>query len=301
MIVSASYRTDIPAFYGTWFLNRLDAGHCRVINPYGGPAYRVPLDREAVDGFVFWTKNAGPFLGALDEVARRGYPFVLHYTITGYPRALETSVIDADRAVAQLRRIAGRFGRRSVVWRYDPVLLTSATDAAWHRETFARLAAAISGSADEVVVSFAHIYAKTRVNLTALGRRTGLAWRDPETAEKRALIADLAAIAADHRLRLTICAQRELQVEGSEAARCIDAARLSDLAGRSIAAKRRGNRPDCACAVSRDIGAYDTCPHGCIYCYAVRNRGVARRRFGAHDPTGEFLFTPETPQNSQKQ
>ncbi len=110
MIISASYKTDIPAFYGEWFMERLKAEHCRMVNPYGGQVCRVPLDVGAVDGFVFWTRNLESFLGHLSEVRDRGYPFVVHQTITGYPRALDASTIGAARAVDHLRRVGQRFG-----------------------------------------------------------------------------------------------------------------------------------------------------------------------------------------------
>ncbi|MFQ6019068.1 MAG: DUF1848 family protein, partial [Kiloniellaceae bacterium] len=197
MIVSASYRTDIPAFYGTWFRNRLADGVCRVVNPYGGQDYRVPLNREAVEGFVFWTRNIAPFGAALAEVAARGFPFIVQYTVTGFPRELETSVTPAERSIALLRDLARRYGPRVAVWRYDPVLITSVTPAGWHRRAFARLAAALESVVDEVVLSFAQIYAKTRANTARAGRRHGFTWRDPPDEEKRALLSDLAEIAGD--------------------------------------------------------------------------------------------------------
>lgn len=289
MIVSASYRTDIPAFYAEWFLRRLDAGYCRAANPYGGQIYRVPLDRPAVDGFVFWTRNPGPFLGALEIVRARGYPFVVHYTVTGYPRALEASVPAPGAAVDRLRALAERYGRRAVVWRYDPILLTSATGPDWHEANFARLAAAVAGATDEVVVSFAHIYRKTQANLARAACAHGFAWRDPDWSEKRALLARLVQIAADFGLLVSVCAQPDALCTGAEPARCIDAVRLSEVAGRPVDAKPRGNRPGCACAASRDIGAYDTCPHGCVYCYAVRTRARAQSRLRGHDPASEML------------
>ena len=92
MIVSASYRTDIPAFYGRWFMNRLDAGSCGVLNAYNGKTHSVSLQRQDVDGLVFRTKNIGPFLEPLQEIHRRGLPFVVQYTINGYPAALEQSI-----------------------------------------------------------------------------------------------------------------------------------------------------------------------------------------------------------------
>jgi hypothetical protein len=300
MIVSASYRSDIPAFYGEWFVNRLAAGFCRVANPYGGAPYRVALAGQGLDGFVFWTRNAQPFRPVLERLAGGGVPFVLHYSLTGYPRSLEASVVGAETALEAMRDLARRFGSRALVWRYDPVLLTSLTPPAWHRATFARLAKALTAgpepACDEVVLSFAQIYAKTRGNLDRAAARHGFTWQDPPGDEKRALLAELAGIAADHGLSASVCSQPELldpEAEGPlRPARCIDAARLSDLAQRAVAARTKGNRPGCLCAESRDIGAYDSCPHGCVYCYAVRRPALAKRRYRAHDPESEFLIAP---------
>lgn len=292
MIVSASYRTDIPAFYARWFLNRLRAGYCRTVNPYGRQVSTVALTREAVDGFVFWTRNAGPFAGALDEVAARGIPFTVQFTITGYPRALETSVVDWRLAARQIRALARDFGPHVAVWRYDPVVASSLTPAAWHEETFARIARALEGATDECVISFAHSYAKTRRNMDAAARAHDFAWEDPDDAWKREMCGRLAAIAARHGMALTLCSQPEFAAGRAGDARCIDADRLSRVAGYPIAAKQKGNRPGCACFESRDIGDYDSCPHGCVYCYAVRARDLAKRRHARHDPESEFLIEP---------
>jgi hypothetical protein len=303
MIVSASYRTDIPAHYGAWFRRRLAAGFVRVRNPYGGRDGIVSLRPGDVDGFVFWTRNVAPFLPALDDVAARGMPFTVQFTITGYPRAVEAGTLTADAALDGVRALARRWGPRAVVWRYDPVVLTDMTDAPWHRENFTRLAGALRGAVDEVVVSFVEPYRKTRRNLDAAARAAGFAWRDPPNDEKRALVADLAARADAHGMRLTLCTQPMLAgpalagaapggaapAAGPPAAACIDAGRLSDMADRAISAPVRGNRPGCLCAASRDIGAYDTCAQGCAYCYAVSSRAAARRALAAHAPTAESL------------
>lgn len=294
MIVSASYRTDIPAYYGDWFLARLDAGHALVANPYGGAPYRVGLGRAEVDAFVFWTRNAGPFMGAFDTVRRRGFPFVVQFTITSYPRRIEPGTIGADAAIGQLRAIAGAFGPRAVVWRYDPILISEAMPAAWHAANFARLAAALRGATDEAVVSFVAPYRKTARNLAAALGAAGPAWRDPPADEKRALIRELGAIAAAAGMRLTLCTQ-PLLADAATAARCIDAERLSDVAGRAIEARTKGNRPGCLCAESRDIGAYDTCAQGCAYCYAVGARATAQAALRAHDPAADSLSPRAAP------
>lgn len=288
MIVSASYRTDIPALYARWFLQRLAAGEVQVANPYGRKPYTVALRRSEVSGFVFWTRNIGPLLDDLPSIAAIA-PFVVQFTVTGYPRVLEPGVIGAEVAVDQIRAVANRFGPRAVVWRYDPILDTSLTPLAGHRETFARLADALAGSVDEVVVSFTQIYAKTRRNLEAAARRHAFSWREPEDSQKSALIDDIAGTAATHGIELRVCTQPDLVAAGATPARCIDAARLSDLAGRTITARTKGNRPGCLCHESRDIGAYDTCPQGCVYCYAVANRAVAKRNLAAHDANAGSL------------
>ncbi|MEI6986183.1 MAG: DUF1848 domain-containing protein [Rhodospirillaceae bacterium] len=286
MIVSASYRTDIPAFYGSWFLERLRAGWCRTLNPYGGPPVLVDLRPESVDGFVFWTRNLEPFSAGLEAVEAAGIPFVVQYTITGYPRQLERSVIDPARAVTQFRRIRARWGLRGAVWRYDPIIFSSLTPPEWHLTNFHELAASLSGCCDEVVVSFMQPYRKTVRNLDAAAIAHNFTWRDPDCDERLELITRLGGIAAEHGMTLTLCTQPDLN--GPSAA-CIDVVRLSDVAGRPLKARLKGNRPGCACAESRDIGAYDTCAHGCVYCYAVTSRATVQKHLLGHDAAAEFL------------
>ncbi|SLN18109.1 DUF1848 domain-containing protein [Oceanibacterium hippocampi] len=294
-ILSASYRTDIPAFYADWFRRRFAAGSVDVLNPYGGRVQHLPLRGDGVTGYVFWTRNAAPFAGALEDVSAAGIPFYLQYSLTGYPRPLESSVPASAAAIEAIRRLSDRFGRRALVWRYDPVLLTSLTPAAVHRQRFAELARALNGIIDEVVLSFAQIYTKTRRNLDRAAARHDFGWQDPPADEKRALLAELGQIARNEGLTPTLCSQPELLTPPFAGAACIDGERLSDLAGRAIAVRRKGNRPGCLCAESRDIGAYDSCPHGCVYCYAVTSKDAVRKRRARHDPASSCLVPPTRP------
>jgi len=288
MIVSASYRTDIPAFHAAWLLSRLEAGFAEVENPYGGAPYKVSLRPGEVQGFVLWTRNIKPLLADLPRVAARA-PFMVQFTLTGYPRPLEPGVIGRQAALDQLRALRGTWGPRVAVWRYDPILISTLTPPEAHRASFATIASALEGAVDEVVVSFADLYRKTARNLAAAARRHGFAWRDPPDDEKRALLAELSGIASEHRMRLTLCVEPALASAAAEPSRCIDAARLSDIAGRPILAREQGNRPGCLCAASRDIGAYDTCAQGCVYCYAVTSRTRAAARIKAQDPDAPRL------------
>jgi len=300
MIISASYKTDIPAFYGEWFMRRLQAGWCQTHNPYGRQVYTINLrrepddaGREGVDGIVFWTKNIAPFMRHLAVVAECGYPFVVQHSITGYPRVLEQRVVDWERAAACVREIARTYGPRAAIWRYDPILFTDITPPEWHAETFARLAGQLAGAVTEAVVSVAQIYRKTRRNMAAAAAVAGFDWTPHEAHSERygrELIARLAGIARAHGIALKVCAQERFLLPGLvEEARCIDAAWFGGVY------KRHGNRTECACSASRDIGEYDTCPHGCVYCYAVHNRARALARLRRHDPGSAFLCEPDSP------
>jgi hypothetical protein len=294
MIISASSRTDIPAFYGDWFRYRLDAGYCLSINAFNGHTYRIGLRREDVDGFVFWTKSLGPFMPKLAVLRERGFPFVVHYTINGYPRFLEPSIPPAETAVAHMRFVAETYGPMVGIWRYDPILITNATDFSFHRENFGRLARALAGVVDEVVVAYvSFVFRKTRTSLARAARQAGFQWEDPDNERKRVFLTDLSAIAAQNGMTLRLCAQPEYLSPGIPEAVCIDAQRLSEVAGRTILAQTPGHRGErCACHYSRDIGAYDTCLHGCVYCYAVSDLQTARRFHRQHDPAAEWLCPP---------
>jgi len=292
VIISASYKTDIPAFYPEWFLNRLNAGYCKVRNPYGGQPFTVSLARQDVDGFVFWTKNLGPFIDSLPIVHEREYPFVIQYTINGYPRSLEPAVVSAKIAAEHMKSLTTLYGPQVAVWRYDTIVCTSETPLDFHVENFKQLAQSLRGTTNEVVISFAQIYKKTLKNLDLAAEQFGFTWTDPSDAEKRGVVKELYRAAKANGMQLTLCSQPELLEDGAQAARCVDAMRFTRISGQTVQAKLKGNREGCGCYASKDIGDYDTCPHGCVYCYAVRNRKAVQERYRMHDPTGEFLYEP---------
>jgi hypothetical protein len=291
VVISASYKTDIPAFYGRWFLNRVDAGYCWVKNPVSGRPFYVSLRGEDVDGIVFWTKNPWPFMQELAKVRRRGYPFYFQYTITGYGEAIERAVLPSARSVEAVQRIVQAHGIGSVVWRYDPIVLTDSTPFDWHIENFERLAYCLSGLVDEVATKFLVVHAKTRRNLTAA---IGDTWGDPLQDVKAGLLLTLRDIAARSGMRLTLCSQPEISIDLPKAI-CIDAARLNALGANIEAPKTLGNRPGCLCIEARDIGDYDTCPQGCAYCYATQHQSLAIRRHRQHDPHAESLIPMQCP------
>jgi hypothetical protein len=277
-VISASRRTDIPAFYTPWLLARLRAGLCHVDSPYGGGVRRVDLRPEAVRALVLWTRNPAPLLPHLDALA--AYPSYAMVTITGYPRALEPAAPTEADAVAAFRRLAEAWGPSRVHWRYDPVLLSAETPAAVHRANVARLAAALAGHTARCIVSFTDFYAKTRRNLA------GVAYTDPDADARSALAAELAEIAAGHGIAMHACCEAGLPLPG---AHCVDASLIAALSpGAALATAP--SRAGCGCAASVDIGAYDTCAHGCRYCYATSAPAAALRRRAEHDPADTILW-----------
>lgn len=292
MIISASYKTDIPAFYGEWFIKRLSAGYCKARNAFNNKPFEIDLSKRTVDGFIFWTKNARPFSIGLREVARREYPFIVQYTINGYPRELENRVVDYQAAIENFISISKVYSSQACVWRYDPIIFSDITDEDFHVRRFSEIASKLSGYTDEVVFSFVQMYRKTKNSLGKLEVSSGYKYDDGTQDQKISLVNKLVDIAQIQGMKVNVCSQPEFLGLNNALgeARCVDAIRLEQIAGRLVNAKLRGSRSSCGCYESKDIGEYDTCPHGCIYCYAVRSRERALGRYKIHDPNSEFLF-----------
>ncbi len=283
-IVSASRRTDIPACYAEWFFRRIRAGFADVRNPIQPrQVRRVSLRPEDLDGLVFWTRNPAPMLPRLGEIPP--VPFYFQVTLTGYGPDLEPGLPDEADRVEAIRRLADRIGPDRVVWRYDPVLLTTEHTIPRRLERFADLSARLAGATRRCVISFLDPYRKIAGAMAAYGLSA------PDEAQVMALAEGLSDIGRQRGLELRACAEPwDLSSFGIRPSRCIDASLLENIGGRPLGRRRDPHqRPACGCDASVDIGAYDTCPHGCVYCYANRNRATALRLCGTHDPDAPAL------------
>jgi len=284
VIISASRRTDIPAFYSAWFMNRIREGSCLVVNPYN-PARtsRIALNPEAVDAVVFWTRDPLPLLPHLDELERRGYPSVFLFTLLDYPPLLEPRAPSLRHRIDGFQRLSDNIGPPRVIWRYDPIVLSNLTGPSYHADRYAKIARALEGYSTRCIVSILDVYRKVRRGLEP-AFRTGFRLLDQESMSRaiEELTPDLAQAAKSHGFTVQSCAEkRDLATHGVPPGACIDAAYLQELFGISVSSRKDpSQRKLCRCAVSRDIGAYDTCPYGCLYCYAVSSpaRAAANRR-----------------------
>ncbi|PWB46870.1 MAG: hypothetical protein C3F18_12375 [Nitrosomonadales bacterium] len=292
MIISASRRTDIPAFYSEWFLNRVSEGYVLLKNPFNAHQIRrVSLRPEDVDLIVFWTRNADKLMPSLRQLDTRGYRYYFQYTINSYPRSVEKSVPGPQRAIQTFIELSNLIGARKVIWRYDPILVSNLSSIGEHKRVFEKIARALTGSTERVVISFVDMYKRVSANI---GQVPGLSV-DKEFANSDAVF-DLAQhisdVAKQCGMSIQSCAEEiDLEQQGIMHGKCIDDNLIRSLYSISVSAKKDKNqRLPCGCVESVDIGQYDTCLHGCQYCYATTNHLQATKNFEKHNPKSPLLI-----------
>jgi len=297
-VISVSRRTDVPAFYGEWFMGRVREGFAGVVHPFGGQRYLVSLKPEDVTCFVFWSKDFTPFVGHLETLDRLGYKFYFNYTLTGAPPAFESHV-DKAAALRTLKHLSRRYSPTHINWRFDPLVLSSLSDEEFYRREFMRLVQELEGLVERCYFSFVMPYRKVDRNFRELERTTGIRLAKCDEQRRIDLAHQLAEVARSHGIAMYSCCGEYLVGDGILKAHCIDGALIERLFyPQGLAWSEKPTRSGCGCAESIDIGTYDTCPHGCVYCYANANKAVARRTFESHDPAAAFLgFTK--PQSDQ--
>lgn len=287
MIISASRRTDLPAYYMEWFLNRLEAGFVLVRNPMNPhQVSRISLSPEVVDAIVFWSKNPAPLLTRVDEFSR--IPFEVQYTLNPYGPSVEPNLgADPETRIRNFRELARRTSPERIIWRYDPILLSPRFPIEFHVREFEALASRLSGAAEVCVISFVDDYRNTRRNQAQLQLMpTG-------TEEMRRIGQAFGEIGRRYGFTVQTCAEKvDLSEFGVEHGCCIDGNRLERLVGPglSVLKKDSGQRTECGCVESVDVGAYNTCAHGCRYCYANYNPAMLGQNVSAHDPSSPLLF-----------
>ena len=233
----------------------------------------VSLEPVNVDAIVFWTRNAAPLLRRLPELDERGYNYIFLYTITGYGSPLETNCPPLKKAAETFKRLSDMLGPERLIWRFDPIVSVEEKGSDWTIARFEEIARSLRGCTGRVVVSFLDLYKKIIRRLEKLKNEHGLTVAD--TANQPSFVSHaataLASLAAENEMEIYSCAEKtDLKPFGITPGSCIDAAYLNKIFGLAIPpAKDKSQRPHCTCAASRDIGTYNTCRHGCVYCYAI--------------------------------
>lgn len=284
MIVNTGGRTDAVQYYSEWLLRRFEEGYALSRNPlFPKKVSRIELSPDVVDCVVFCSKNYRPILPRLHEITER-FNSYCYYAITAYGRDVEPGVPPIEESMRTLVELASIVGRQRVAWRYDPVLLTKSYTIGRHLETFERMASALAPHIDRCIFSFVEVYEKVKFNMPEL---VVLAEEDMNE-----LARGTGAIAAKYGIHLQICGtDADYSRYGVHASGCMTLDILgaaNNVEFRTL--KHRGMRRGCHCMEARDIGAYDSCPNGCKYCYANKDPRRAAKNLALHDPESPLLL-----------
>jgi len=288
-IISVSRRTDIPAFYRDWFMGRLREGFAGVVNPFGGRRYIVSLKPEDVVCFVFWSKNFSPFLEDLKIIESLGYKFYFNYTITALPSVFENNV-EKQSVIESLKQLGRTYSPRHINWRFDPIIISNICGRDFYIRAFEELASEFEGLVERCYFSFVTEYGKVKRNFEELERTTTVKITDCSADFKLELANELAAIAERFGIRMFSCCGDYLVGQKINKAHCIDGSIIESLFfPEGLSYNEKPTRTECGCTESTDIGTYDTCPHGCVYCYANVNKRRAGNAFSNRDEQSAFL------------
>ena len=288
MIISASRRIDIPAFFSEWFMNRIHEGFAIVRNPMNDQPLRVLLTPDWVDCIVFWTKNPIPLIPKLDQL--KDYCFYFQFTLTGYGHDVETHLPDKKGAIIPaFQQLSEKIGPEKVIWRYDPILVNDRYSIDYHINAFVQIAEALDGYTEKCVFSFVDTYAK---NISAM---QSLGVRDLTPDEMRDMAIKIRDIAKERHMVVATCAEEiDLDELGIEHNACIDKALIERITGGKIKdikkiIKDAGQREACRCMASKEIGAHNSCGNGCVYCYANYSPDSVKKHMAKYDPKSPIL------------
>lgn len=290
MIINTGMRTDIPAFYHEWLINRIREGFVLVRNPYNpSQVTRYSLSPEVVDLIAFCTKNPAPMLEHMDVLKPYGqYWFV---TITPYGKDIEPNVPDKRKVMEDFRKLSDIVGVDCVGWRYDPIFVDDRRTVEWHIAQFEQMAEMLSGYTKTCVISFIDLYKKVERNFPEA--------REVYQKDRLTIGKAFIEIAKRHDITIRPCAEgNDLEAYGADCSGCMTVKTFETaLQERLDVPKQSRNQRNnqCACLLGTDIGAYDTCSHLCRYCYANTNAVYVKENRKKHDPMSPFLIGNSQP------
>lgn len=270
-VISASRRTDIPAFYLRWFTKHLNNGFIKVANPFNRKQVkRVSLLPEDVAWIVFWSRNYDIFLK--NQKKFQNYRLFFHFTINPSNKILEPDMISPQMAILQMEKMVNVFGPDVIIWRYDPLVYYqyngiehSNHDIKVFREfvhTFSQI------GLKKCYVSFVSHYLKVLKRATKLEDFNLI---DPHYSRKYYILNEMIEIGNTYGMQIYSCSNDQLEkLSGIHKGHCINGKLLSDLGNEPVCQQLHHTRPDCGCTISVDIGDYiqTPCRYKCLYCYA---------------------------------
>lgn len=284
MILSVSRRTDIPAFYSDWFFRRIEEGYALVKNPLNTKQVsKINLDPSVIDCIVFWSKNPQPMLHRLGEL--KNYKYYFQFTLNSYDISIEPNVERKKDLIKTFITLSSLIGKERVIWRYDPIILTNVFTKEYHYKWFDVLASHLCKYTNKCVISFLDLYKKTERNLR------GIILSPINPIDMEEIAERFSQIASKYNLTIESCSERiDLEKYNIRHTKCIDDRLISEIIGQKILIdKDKNQREECGCVRSIDIGAYNTCKHGCLYCYANYSKNIVQKNIQTHDCMSPIL------------
>jgi len=290
-IISASRRTDIPAFYSDWFMKRLDEGFVKYKNPFNQKIYSANISPNDVLAIVFWSKDFNPLIKHLDRLDKN-YRFYFHFTITGHPKIFEHSTPSVEKAIDTFKILSERYSPYHVIWRFDPIIFSNVTPLNYYIEKFNYISNKLKGYTHSCYFSFVQAYySKVRRQFAIIETNSNIKFMKPSTEDQIYLLNFMKEASKQCGMILYSCCQNQFADSQIKKASCIDKHLLEKLFPNiNFPIKKNPTRKECGCYKSIDVGAYDTCPHGCVYCYANINKDKALNYFETHQQNAVSLY-----------
>lgn len=269
-------------------MRRIKQGYVCVVNPFNSKQIsKVNIKPDVVDCIVFWSRNPKPLLNKLSELDDLNYKYYFQFTITPYHDDLEKNNPNKKEVIDTLINLSKIIGKRKVILRYDPILITDKYTLEFHKKAFTALCEKLHGHTEKIIISYLDNYRKVSRNM----KEINMQHLSSETI--KSLSQSLVEIANNYQLPMETCAEEaDLEELGIAHAKCIDGNLIEKIIGYEIMNKNKldAHRKACGCMKCIDIGQYDSCIHECLYCYANVNKEKARENFNLHDPDSPFLI-----------
>jgi DNA repair photolyase len=296
MIISASRRTDIPSYYSEWFFSRIKEGKVCVRNHINTRQISViNLNPELVDCIVFWSKNPKPMIDKLQLI--KDYKYYFQFTLNPYKPDIEARLPPKTEIIETFKKLSDIIGPQRVIWRYDPILINTQYNTAYHIDKFDKMASVLKGHTEKVTFSFIDFYKKImeKINLLEI--------KEISTEEKNIIAQSFSEIAKSNNFSIDICAEDiDLSRYGITHARCIDDRLIAKITGYNLLVEKDKNqRLECGCVKSIDIGEYNSCSNGCVYCYANYSNNTVDNNFRKHIQESPLLIGDICPDDIVKE
>ena len=281
MILFASGRTDIPAFYSKWFINRVKAGFVDVRNPFNQNLISR-INFSDVDLIMFCSKNPLPMI---DKLKMLKVPVLFHVTITPYSKDVEPNIPDKRLIIEGLKKLSLVLGIDNVVLRYDPIFLSDKYNVDYHIRAFDKLCKNLNGYVNKIIVSFMDEYKNVRINKDILKYRAF-------TREDYKKIGEaFSKSAMDNGMSVQTCFEdNDLTQYGFVKGECLSHELAYILTGKKFKSSNVRKEKKCQCVQMVDIGDYNSCMHMCKYCYANYDEKAVSSNFKMHDDNSSLLI-----------